>query len=219
MYNETGRCIRKRKPRSGRAGARAVACDIECELTIDEHAEALGVSKSTLNRAIAWDKKREKHKHLINTDQQEAVLSALDKRHSILMAQMERLSKAEHTGAGNELAALNSAILKVEGAQADVLEHRAFSLGEQMCTPEGVLFREGEGYPMERWQDITGDMPASEEERRVQINRQPVDFLAGLIAEAPELVDYLTDEKKGEVKEYCKKHLSIDQGNEVVKTA
>ena len=51
--------------------ARALACEGEREITIDDHAVELGVSKSTLNRAIAWDKGREKHKHLVDADQQE----------------------------------------------------------------------------------------------------------------------------------------------------
>lgn len=106
--------------------ARALACEDEREITIDDHAGELGVSKATLNRAIAWDKRREKHKHLVDADQQEAVLSALDKRHSILMRDMVRLAKAEYHGAGNELAAVNNALLKVEQAQADVLDQRRF---------------------------------------------------------------------------------------------
>ena len=75
-----------------------------------------------------------------------ALLQNLDKRHSILMRDMVRLAKAEYHGAGNELAAVNNALLKVEQAQADVLNQRRFNLGEAMLTPEGQLFREGAGF-------------------------------------------------------------------------
>ena len=147
--------------------ARALACEDEREITIDEHARELGVSKSTLNRAIAWDKGREKHKHLVDADQQEAVLSALDKRHNILMRDMARLSKAEYHGVGNELTAVNNALLKIEQAQADVLGQRRFNLGETMLTPEGQLFREGEGFTLQRWEEITTDIPISEKHKRI----------------------------------------------------
>ena len=138
-----------------------------------------------LNRAIAWDKAREKHKHLVDADQQEAVLSALDKRHNILMRDMARLSKAEYHGAGNELAAVNNALLKVEQAQADVLDQRRFNLGEAMLTPEGQLFREGEGFTLERWEEITPDIPISEKQKRALLNRMRVDMLVGLVAISP----------------------------------
>ena len=171
-----------------------------------------------LNRAIAWDKGREKHKHLVDADQQEAVLSALDKRHNILMRDMARLSKSEYHGAGNELAAVNNALLKIEQAQADVLDQRRFNLGETMLTPEGQLFREGEGFTLERWEEITPDIPISEKHKRILLNRMRVDMLAGLIATSPELLGDLTDEKKGEVENYIKEHLPGDQG-EAVKVA
>ena len=195
--------------------ARALACEDEREITIDEHARELGVSKSTLNRAIAWDKGREKHKHLVDADQQEAVLSALDKRHNILMRDMARLSKAEYHGAGNELTAVNNALLKIEQAQADVLDQRRFNLGETMLTPEGQLFREGEGFTLERWEEITPDIPISEKHKRILLNRMRVDFLAGLIASAPELADRLTESKRKELKDYIKEHLPGDQGKAV----
>ena len=87
--------IAKIVDRSHMTVARALACEDAREITLEEHARELDVSRSTLNRAIAWDKAREKHKHLVDADQQEAVLSALDKRHNILMRDMARLSKAD----------------------------------------------------------------------------------------------------------------------------
>ena len=198
--------------------ARALACEDEREITLEEHARELDVSRSTLNRAIAWDKAREKQKHLVDADQQEAVLSALDKRHNILMRDMARLSKAEYHGAGNELAAVNNALLKIEQAQADVLDQRRFALGEAMLTPEGQLFSEGEGFTLERWEEITTDMPISEKLKRTSLNRMRVDMLVGLIATSPGLLGDLTDEKKGEVEDYIKEHLPGDQG-EAVKVA
>ena len=144
-----------------------------------------------------------------------AVLSALDKRHSILMRDMARLSKAEYHGAGNELAAVNNALLKIEQAQADVLDQRRFSLGEEMFTPEDQLFLEGEGFTLERWEEITPDIPMSEKQRRTFINYTRVDILAGMIANSPGMLGYLTDKKKGEVENYIKKHLPGDQGKAV----
>ena len=144
-----------------------------------------------------------------------ALLQNLDKRHSILMRDMVRLAKAEYHGAGNELAAVNNALLKVEQAQADVLDQRRFNLGEAMLTPEGQLFREGEGFTLERWEEVTADIPISEKQRRDLLNRLPVDMLVGMVATSPDLLDDLTEKKKGEVEDYIKEHLPGDQGKAV----
>ncbi len=85
-------------------------------------------------------------------------------------------------------------------------------------TPEGQLFREGEGFTLERWEEITADIPISEKQRRALLNRMRVDMLVGLIATSPEMLGYLTDKKKGEVEDYIKEHLPGDQG-EAVKVA
>lgn len=157
--------------------------------TIKEHAEKLGVSVATLKRAIAWAKKQPEGEHLIQADQHRVVLQALDRRHSLLTAKLEKMHEIEDytPNLSHEMVALNKALMAIEQQQERLLA-KTFSMGELLVDKHG-LFHEGEPDKIERWREISEDICGT-----IRAHRYLLETM-GYSAEEKDIVLYGDDEE------------------------